>query len=142
MFHTVVTIVARAGQREELLRALRALVNPTRVEPGCLCCRIFQDVEDDDAITLIEEWSTGADLEQRLKSDTYRQLLQLMELSSIPPQLAFHEVASTTGVERIAAARLPPPHLARVDAAKNNSRIARALAADGRFPSDTTAETV
>src|SRR5262245_36702990 len=108
MIHSVVAIVARAGQREELLRALRALLHPTRVEPGCLCCRLYENVEDPCVITLIEEWSTHADLEQRLKSDAYRQLLELMELSSAPPELAFYDVASTTGMERIAAARLAP----------------------------------
>jgi quinol monooxygenase YgiN len=108
MIHSAVTIVARAEQREELLRALRVLVNPTRVEPGCLCCRLYEDVEDPGAITLIEEWSTRADLEQRLRSDAYRQLLQLMELSSIPPQLAFHDVVNTMGMEQVVAARLPP----------------------------------
>jgi quinol monooxygenase YgiN len=107
MIEAVVTIVARGGQREELLRALRALVNPTRVEPGCLRCCLYEDVEDPGAITLVEQWSTRADLQQRLRSDSYRQLLQLMELSSIPPHVVFHDVVSTTGMEQIVAARLP-----------------------------------
>lgn len=111
-----VTIVAAPGQHEELKRALRALVGPVRVEPGCLSCQLLQDVEQPDALTLAEEWATPADVERRLRSNEYRLLLQLMESSPQPPKVAFHIVERTEGLDCVQRARL------LVDSASNNFR--------------------
>ena len=101
-----VTIIAGTGQREELLRALRALLGPIRVEPGCLNCHLYEDVEQPEALTLVEKWATPADIERRLRSDEYRLLLQLMESSPEPPKVAFHVVEQSQGLERVQQARL------------------------------------
>jgi quinol monooxygenase YgiN len=101
-----VTIIAGIGQREELRRALRALIGPIRVEPGCLGCHLYADVEQPHALTLVEEWATDADVERRLRSDDYRLLLQLMELSPHPPKISFHVIELTQGLDRIQQARL------------------------------------
>jgi quinol monooxygenase YgiN len=106
MIHASVTIIARAEQRECLRRALRALLSPTRVEPGCLSCHLYEDVEQPDALTLVEEWATPADVDRRLRSDSYRQLLQLMESSQRPPEVLFHVIADTRGLEAVQQARL------------------------------------
>ena len=112
-----VTIVSGAGQRDELRRALRALVGPVRVEPGCLDCRLYEDVEDPDAFTLVEEWADPSDVERRLRSNDYRLLLQLMESSAKPPKVMFHVVEQTQGLDRVYQARslagLPSLHLSR-----------------------------
>jgi quinol monooxygenase YgiN len=105
MIHTAVTIIAPLGQRDGILRALRSLVCPTRVEPGCLRCRLYEDVEDAGAFTLVEEWSTGEAFERRLRSEPYRQLLLLMELSAGPPEVRFYPVFDVMGIEAVHAAR-------------------------------------
>jgi quinol monooxygenase YgiN len=110
-----VTIASGAGQRDELRRAMRALVGPIRVEPGCLDCRLYEDVEDPDAFTLVEEWADATDMERRLRSNDYRLLLQLMESSAKPPKVVFHVVEQTQGLDRVHQARLlaglPSPQL-------------------------------
>jgi len=106
MIQSSVTIVAGTGQRIELKRALRALVGPVRVEPGCLGCQLYEDVEQPDAFSLVEEWASAADIERRLRSDQYRMLLQLMESSPQPPKVVFHFVDRTQGLDRVQQARL------------------------------------
>ncbi len=106
MIHASVTITARAEQRDCLRRALRALLSPTRVEPGCLSCHLYEDVEQPDALTLVEEWATPADVDRRLRSDSYRQLLQLMESSQRPPEVLFRVITDTRGLEAVQQARL------------------------------------
>jgi quinol monooxygenase YgiN len=101
-----VTIIAGTGQREELRRALRSLLGPIRVEPGCLNCHLYEDVEQPEALTLVEEWATSTDVERRLRSDEYRLLLQLMESSPEPPRVVFHTVDQSQGLERVQQARL------------------------------------
>lgn len=106
MIHASVTIFASKEQRDGLRRALRAQLSPTRVEAGCLSCRLYEDAEEPDALTLVEEWATRADLTRRLRSDEYRQLLQLMESSPQPPDVVFHVVAETRGLDMVQEARL------------------------------------
>src|SRR5687767_2638790 len=69
MIHATVTLVASAGRREGILRALRSLLGPTRVEPGCLGCSLREDVELPGRFTLEEQWATGADFTRRLRSE-------------------------------------------------------------------------
>lgn len=78
---------------------------PTRVEPGCLRCKLYEDVEDWAAFTLVQEWSTPADFERHLRSETYRRLLMLMELSVGPPEVRYHVISATMGMEAIYAVR-------------------------------------
>jgi quinol monooxygenase YgiN len=105
MIHGSLTIVAAPGQREGVLQALRSLVGPTRVEPGCLRCHLHEDVEEAGSFTLVEDWATQADFERRLRSEPYRRLLLIMELSAKMPEIRFQVVASTMGMEVIQAAR-------------------------------------
>ena len=105
MIHATVTIVSPPGQRRSFAQALRCVVGPTRVEPGCLFCHLFEDVETPGSFTLVEDWVSPADFERRLRSDTYRQLLLLMELAPEAPVVQFHTVSSTGGMDVIRAAR-------------------------------------
>jgi hypothetical protein len=84
------------------------MLGPTRVEPGCLFCRLYEDVETAGTLTLVEEWSSLLDFERRLRSEAYRQLLLLMELSPEAPVIQFHSVHSTAGMDAILAARSRP----------------------------------
>jgi quinol monooxygenase YgiN len=108
MIHTMVAIMSPPGQRQGFVRALRSMVGPTRVEQGCLSCHLYEDVEIPGFFTLVEDWVSTADFERRLRSETYRQLLLLMELSSEAPVIKFHLVRSTAGMDAILAARSRP----------------------------------
>jgi quinol monooxygenase YgiN len=105
MIYAIVTIAAPSGLRQGVLQALRSMVFPTRVEPGCLDCRLYEDVEEPGAFTLVEEWATEADFDHRIRSESYRQLLMTMELSAQPPVVRFQVVSNTMGMEAIHAAR-------------------------------------
>ena len=50
-------------------------------------------------------WNTESEFLRHLRSDIYRQLLILMELSTEPPQVKFHHVAETHGLELVHATR-------------------------------------
>ena len=100
------TIFADAARREELVRSLRSLVESARLDSACVDCRLLSDVADPNAITLVEEWSTRAAMERRMRSAAYGRLMQLMELSSRPPETRFHAIAQSSGLEAIERIRL------------------------------------
>jgi quinol monooxygenase YgiN len=105
MIHATVTVIAPPGQRERVLEALRSLLSPTRVEPGCLSCRLCEDVEVLGSFTLVEDWATPADFVRRLRSDPYRRLLIIMEHSAEPPEVQFRVVCEVLGIEAVHVAR-------------------------------------
>jgi quinol monooxygenase YgiN len=107
MIQARLTIFAHPNRREELVRSICSLVESSQLDSGCLNCRLYADVSDPNSITLLEEWATGADMERRLRSTAYGQLLQLMELSRLPPETVFHTITETTGIEAIRRIRLP-----------------------------------
>ena len=95
----------RHEKRQEYLKTVRGMLEPTSVEPGCISCRFYQDIENTNAFTFVEEWESQADLEKHLRTDTFRVLLYMMDLLSEPPEIKFNSVADTSGMEAIKAAR-------------------------------------
>ena len=90
MIQARLTIVADPNRREEMVRSICTLIESSRLDSGCLDCRLYADVANPNALTLVEEWATRPDLERRLRSTEYGQLLQLMEVSREPPETVFH----------------------------------------------------
>lgn len=87
--------------RKELLMTIMGMLDPIRVERGCLSCRLYEDMENRNAFVLLEEWATQADLERHILADSQRQLLALMDLLSEPPELRYHTVSQTVGMDLI-----------------------------------------
>ena len=107
-------ITATPERRDEILRAIRWLAGPARAKPGRTGCRILQDLDDEDVLVLVEEWTSREALERHLRSDEYRQLLTLAELSARPPEIRFDTVTRSEGLELVAAARgvgIEPPEV-------------------------------
>ena len=98
-------IVVTPQSGTDVIRTLAAQLGPTRVQPGCLRCDLYRDADDCEAIALVEEWASQADLDLRLRSEDYRAVLAAIELAIEPPVLHFDTVTRRAGLEIVAAAR-------------------------------------
>lgn len=99
MIQVTVRIVAPEERRQEAIAVLRGLKEPAEASKGCLGCRIFQDVDDNDALTCAERWETVEDLEQHMRSERFRRLLPYIEMSVEPPEVVFDQVQMIHGIE-------------------------------------------
>lgn len=115
-------LVACRENRRELQVALSYLVGPTRVEAGCLRCQLCQDVSDPNILHFESVWKTKDDLLRHLRSEIYKQLLILLELSVEPPSVQFHTVSVTYGLEFVHANRQQEPGQTSEDPASEISR--------------------
>jgi len=106
MILSTLRITAASGQEDDVAFTLASLLGPTRVEPGCEGCHIYADVTADNVWIMQTEWRTWEELNRHLRSDRYRQILALMELSAAPPDVRFHEVCETVGIEHVQAIRM------------------------------------
>lgn len=105
MIHSSVRMVLPAERLSEALGILLPLVERTRVERGCLACRLHRDVQESHVVTVEEAWATKADMDRHLRSLEYRDLLLVMEMASIQPEVRFDQVSGTSGLETIEDAR-------------------------------------
>ncbi len=53
----------------------------------------------------MECWDSEEEFERHIRSDMYRRVLEAMELSQVPPDLKFHHVADTRGMDLVEALR-------------------------------------
>ena len=101
--HILVTLrmIVQPERRRDLLETMRGMLEPARVERGCLSYRLYEDVEDRNTFVLVEEWETRKDLESHIRTDNERRLLALMDLLSGQPELRFNTVSQTAGMDFI-----------------------------------------
>ena len=92
-------------RRKDFLTSARLLLGPTQILPSCISCRFYQDIEDPDALLLVEEWESRADLEVHIASEKYRIVLSLLEQSIKLPEISFITVSRAEGMEFIEAVR-------------------------------------
>ncbi len=103
----IVTLYVEAtpGKREELIKALRPLLGPTRVESGCLSCQLYSETEHPNTLMLMEVWKSKEQLARHICSEDYIKVLSWLELSATPPVVRLHTVAQTQGLEVIESLR-------------------------------------
>jgi quinol monooxygenase YgiN len=92
-------------KRGEALKILKSIVEGNRILPGCLSCRIYEDIEEDNVLMYEEMWKSEEELEQHLRSDEYRKVLLVMEMALHHPEVGFNTLSSSTGIETIEKAR-------------------------------------
>ena len=105
MVRLSVTLVASETRAGPMLDALRSLMMPTRLEPGCLGCLVWEETDDDTTLRYAEEWATEADMRRRVQSDRFTSLLAVMEAATKPPQVQFDFVTMTRGLDYVAEVR-------------------------------------
>jgi quinol monooxygenase YgiN len=105
MIISTLRIVVPPAKRNEVVRTLNSLLGPTRVQPGCISCRIYSEVEDNNVLILLEEWDSQADVDRHLRSDHYKKVLAVMDMSNIQPEIKFNTISNTKGMEAIEVAR-------------------------------------
>ena len=105
MVVSTLRILTAPKSRAEVVRTLSAQLGPMRVQPGCHRCDLYQDIENRETITLVEEWESQAELDLRLRSDDYRSVLAAIEMAQEEPVIHFDTVTRRGGLEIVASAR-------------------------------------
>lgn len=101
MLLSTLRMIVRPERRSAFLVTMKGMLEPARVERGCLSYRLYEDIENGDAFLLMEEWASQYDLERHIANGNERQILALMDLLSEQPELRFNTVLHTAGMELI-----------------------------------------
>ncbi len=107
LFSFTVRISTPTARRWDLIRSLGALLESTRVEPGCLRTGLFADLGEPNWIELVEEWESREAFERQMASDKLRTLIAAIDHSEATPAIHFDLIHRDEGVETLnGAARL------------------------------------
>ena len=105
MITATLRLTASKKQVGEIVRMLRSLIEPTRVQSGCISCGLYKDLYDPSVIIWVEEWGTQVDLNRHLRSPQYKKILAAFDMSNSQPEMRFDTVIKTKGMQLIAEAR-------------------------------------
>ena len=105
MISALLTIPVSGKSKDEVVRLLRSLIEPTRVETGCITCRLYCELNDTNVLTWVEEWETRADLDRHLRSSRFTQILAALDMADTQPEVRFNTVVATSGLGLIEEAR-------------------------------------
>ena len=101
-----ISVNAISIKRTELLSTCQLITNQTRQEKGCLSCRHYQDVDNENLIYIEETWEGRSYMEEHFRSDIFSALLGAMKLLGVTHEISINEGSRTEGVEVVHAARL------------------------------------
>jgi quinol monooxygenase YgiN len=83
-----------AEKRKELSQTIVSLIGSLRSEQGCRRCDFCQGLEDENELSIFEEWDTRENLNKHLKSEHFRVLRGAMNLLQEPCEMVTHAVAA------------------------------------------------
>ena len=89
MITTIVRMHISPDKHRELTQTLMSLIESIRTEQGCRRCDLWQNVEDENRLCLLEEWASQADLKKHMKSRSFRVLRGAMSLLKERHEISF-----------------------------------------------------
>jgi len=107
MIIQLVSVSVPSGKRHELAPALSWLAASMLVQEGCLACRLYRAWPEQDEWHIEARWKSMENLHCHLRSDVCKQMLQLMEMSTVTPSLEFFSVLELRGLDLVEAVRMP-----------------------------------
>ncbi len=99
--HATIRVVVPTDKRAEAIGILQPILEQTRLEAGCVSCRLYRDLADENAILLEQEWSCELDLQRHLRSRRFHTVLLVVEMASEPPEIRFNTVPHAKGIDVI-----------------------------------------
>lgn len=105
MVLATIRMIIPPKKRGEALKILRLTAEQCKVHSGCLDCRIYGDLQEENVLMFEEMWRSEEDLNHHLRSDEYRKVLLVMEMALKQPEIRFDTISSSTGIETVERAR-------------------------------------
>jgi quinol monooxygenase YgiN len=103
--HVTIRMHIAAKKRQEARLILGSMIEQTKLEEGCVSCRLYQDVLAKGAFMLEEIWASDQVLQRHLRSEKFRTVLLVIEMATEAPEIRFDKVLQSTGISTIQKAR-------------------------------------
>lgn len=111
MIISTIRMAIPAEKHNDALRIIRQITVQSKDNPGCLSYYFYRDIEDNNVLMLQGNWKTEEDLERHVRSEDYRNLLLVLEMSLKQPKVRFDTISSSIGIEKIEKIRSTIPRV-------------------------------
>jgi quinol monooxygenase YgiN len=88
-----------SGEDRPIMAALHGLMALIRSEPGCIGCAVSGEMGDAIVLQYVEDWRTQQDLDRHIRSQSFRNLAELMERASERPSATFELPGRIRGLD-------------------------------------------
>lgn len=107
MYLSIFKIDALPGQEHAVMDVLEVMKGPALTLPGCLGCSLSIETDPGGRIWYQERWRDREARDRHLRLSLSAGLSRVMELSRMPPEVEFYEVARIGGLDVVERARRP-----------------------------------
>jgi quinol monooxygenase YgiN len=104
MILAMINIFPLPGESKEVIDVFHSIKGPVEALSGCIECSVMVD-QDDRAVCYIEKWQERSAFDRHLSSDLFKRILEIMEHSSIKPNVEFYEINGIGGLEIVEKVR-------------------------------------
>jgi quinol monooxygenase YgiN len=105
MIVTTTRMKVAKENRSELIQTLLPLLGRVRGERGCLSSNLYQDVGDEGASLLVEEWDTQADWNNHLQTRECAIIMGAVSVLCNPQGVEFKLLVYRAGIEAMRESR-------------------------------------
>jgi len=103
--HVTIRMNIAAKKRSEARLILGSMIEQTKLEEGCVCCRLYQDAMAKGVFMLEEIWTSEHALHRHLRSEKFHAVLLVVEMAAEAPEIRFEKILQSTGISTIKKAR-------------------------------------
>jgi quinol monooxygenase YgiN len=87
---------------QEFMQTAQPLTELGQKERGCISCHLYQSIDNENLLNIVQEWKSKKDIHTYLESDNFSVLRGAMNhLLSEPPEIKIDEVAYAKGMEAV-----------------------------------------
>jgi len=101
LVRSTIRMLIPLDKQSEALDILGSVRAQAQFEHGCISYRLYRGADESRAIMVDELWASHEEVVRHLKSDVYRRVLLVIEMSEEPPEIRFDEILRTSGMEAI-----------------------------------------
>jgi quinol monooxygenase YgiN len=105
MIVVVGRVLTDAEKRAELVRVGQAVAAASRLEPGCISYRLYEDTERENEFVFVEEWESDDALRRHFATAHVTAFLAEIRATMVaPPDVKFHTIASSMDLADVTTA--------------------------------------
>lgn len=94
-----------ADRRDQLIGIAQTLAGASRLEPGCISYRFYEDTEQPNEFVFVEEWESDEALQQHFGTEHIGQFMRAVPATvTAPPDVNFHTIASSRDLSNVTGA--------------------------------------
>ena len=105
MIISLIELVPGLDTRQAILEILQFVESRLAHNPGCVCCRIYEGLDENHTILYFELWESEQALYSHIRSSLYLPVLNAIDLARTEPKITFHDMSNMGSMDLIEALR-------------------------------------